>query len=99
MTKPNKQMPIRTHHKFDPDFKRQALANRLSSGKSAEVIAQELGIHSNLLYAWRKLFAPSGRQGGARGKALPRPGMAHVGERARDNDASQQLRVPSIWPA
>lgn len=58
MTKPNKEMPVRTHRKFDPDFKRQAVANWLSSGKSAEVIAQELGINSNLLYAWRKRFAP-----------------------------------------
>ena len=58
MTKPNKPMPRRTHRKFDPDFKRQAVANWLSSGKSAEVIAQELGINSNLLYAWRKRFAP-----------------------------------------
>ena len=62
MTKANKQMPVRTHRKFDPDFKRQAVANWLSSGKSAELIAQELGINSNLLYAWRKRFAPEERR-------------------------------------
>ena len=58
MIKTNKQTPVRTHRKFDEDFKRQAVANWLASGKSAEVIAQELGIISNLLYAWRKRFAP-----------------------------------------
>jgi transposase len=58
MIKPNKQMPIRTHRKFDENFKRQAVVNWLASGKSAEVIGQELGIVPNLLYAWRKRFAP-----------------------------------------
>lgn len=58
MIKPNTPMPVRTHRKFDENFKRQAVANWLSSGKSAEPIAQELGINSNLLYAWRKRFAP-----------------------------------------
>jgi transposase len=58
MIKTNKQTPVRTHRKFDESFKRQAVANWLASGKSAEVIARELGIISNLLYAWRKRFAP-----------------------------------------
>ena len=60
-------MPPRTHRKFDPDFKRQAVANWLSSGKSAEVIAHELGINSNLLYAWRKRFAPEDARRAAQG--------------------------------
>ena len=58
MIKANKQTPVRTHRQFDENFKRQAVANWLSSGKSAAMIAQELGIISNLLYAWRKRFAP-----------------------------------------
>lgn len=58
MIKTNKQTPVRTHRKFDEDFRRQAVANWLASGKSAEVIARELGIVSNLLYGWRKRFAP-----------------------------------------
>lgn len=51
-------MAVQTRRKFDENFKRQAVANWLSSGKSAEGIAQELGIGSNRLYAWRKRFAP-----------------------------------------
>jgi transposase len=58
MIKANLPRPVRTQRKFDKDFKRQAVANWLSSGRSAEVIAQELGINSNRLYAWRKRFAP-----------------------------------------
>src|SRR4051794_23782503 len=58
MIKPIKQAPFRTHRKFDETFKRQAVGNWLSSGKSAEVIAQELGLSANLLYAWKKRFAP-----------------------------------------
>lgn len=58
MIKPIKQSSVRTHRKFDPTFKREAVANWLSSGKAAEVIAQELGLSANLLYAWRKRFAP-----------------------------------------
>jgi transposase len=67
MIKPNKPMPVRTHRKFDENFKRQAVANWLSSGKSAEVIARELGIISNLLYAWRKRFAPDDARRAASG--------------------------------
>ena len=58
MIKTSKHMPVQTRRKFDENFKRQVVANWLSSGKSAEVIAQELGIGSNRLYAWRKRFAP-----------------------------------------
>src|ERR1043165_3842903 len=58
MIKPIKQTSGKTHRKFDPTFKREAVVNWLSSGKSAEVIAQELGLSANLLYAWRKPFAP-----------------------------------------
>ena len=47
-----------TRRKFDETFKREALNNWLSSGKSAAVIADELGIKPNQLYAWNRLFAP-----------------------------------------
>ena len=50
-----KQTPVPARRKFDETFKRAAVENWLQSGKSAEVIAQELGLHANLLYAWRKL--------------------------------------------
>src|SRR6266700_80433 len=55
MTKPMKQTSVRERRKFDETFKREAVQNWLHSGKSAEVVGQELGINANLLYAWRKL--------------------------------------------
>jgi transposase len=58
MSKPIKETSVRTHRKFDPTFKREAVANWLSSGKSARVVAQELGLSADHLYAWHKSFAP-----------------------------------------
>src|SRR5438128_9125439 len=50
-----KQTSVRERRKFDGTFKREAVQNWLHSGKSAAVVGEELGINSNLLYAWRKL--------------------------------------------
>ena|SRR5436190_8230393 len=57
-----KQTSVRTYRKFDPTFKRQAVANWLSSGKPAKVVAQELGLSADHLYAWHKGFAPAEAQ-------------------------------------
>jgi len=56
--KPIKTTSVKSRRKFDETFKREALHNWLSSGKSAEVIAQELGLSPDRLYAWKKRFAP-----------------------------------------
>jgi len=68
----NQNSAKRTYRKFDQIFKREALNHWLTSGKSAETIAQELGINSNLLYAWKKRFAPAdaGDQAAERAKPL-----------------------------
>ena len=50
-----KQTSVRERRKFDSTFKREAVQNWLNSGKSAEVVGEELGITAKLLYAWRKL--------------------------------------------
>jgi transposase-like protein len=50
-----KQTSVPERRKFDETFKREAVQNWLNSGKSAEVVGEELGITANLLYAWRKL--------------------------------------------
>ena len=42
-----KQAPVRVRRKFDETFKREAVQNGLSSGKSAEVIAEERGLKFN----------------------------------------------------
>ena len=63
--------PTKTRRKFDETFKREAVQNWLASGKSAEVIAQELGLNANRLYAWRHRFAPATAGGSAAAGAKP----------------------------
>ena len=55
--KTNNQNPVKTRQKFDQTFKREAVNNWLTSGKSASVVALELGILPNRLYAWQQRFA------------------------------------------
>jgi transposase len=64
MIKSIKTTSDQTRRKFDQTFKREAVQNWLNSGKSAEVVGEELGINANLLYAWRKLV-PAGAGGRA----------------------------------
>ena len=68
------QVQVQARRKYDPTFKREAVLNWLDSGKSAEAVASELGVTSNLLYAWRKLVPPdaAGRRAASGGK----PGSA-----------------------
>ena len=66
-----KETPVKVRRKFDETFKREAVQNWLSSGKSAEVIAEELGLTANLLYAWKKRFAPDDAGGRAAAGAKP----------------------------
>jgi len=69
--KPMKETPIKTRRKFDETFKREAVQNWLTSGKSAEVIAQELGLNANRLYAWKHRLAPADAGGRAAAGAKP----------------------------
>jgi transposase len=64
MIKSIKTTSVQNRRKFDQTFKREAVQNWLNSGKSAQVVGEELGIQSNLLYAWRKLV-PAGAGGRA----------------------------------
>lgn len=66
-----KETSVKTRRKFDETFKREAVQNWLTSGKSAEVIAQELGLHADRLYAWKKRFAPADAGGRAAAGAKP----------------------------
>jgi transposase-like protein len=44
----------KTRRKFDPNFKREAVTLWQNSGKSAQEIAQQLGIREGQLYEWKK---------------------------------------------
>jgi transposase-like protein len=58
MLKSIKKTPVKPRRQFDETFKQEAVNNWLASGKSASVIAQELGINPERLYAWRNRYAP-----------------------------------------
>jgi transposase-like protein len=55
-----KDAEIKPCRNFDPEFKRQAVALWLNSGKTARQIGAELGIDGSHLYTWKKEFAPLG---------------------------------------
>src|SRR5262245_13361892 len=59
------QSTPKSRRKFDSNFKREAVNHWRTSGKSAQTVAQELGIRSNLLYAWNKRLVPAGAGGRA----------------------------------
>jgi transposase-like protein len=79
-----KQTSVRERRKFDETFKREAVLNWLQSGKSAEVVGEELGITANRLYAWRKLV-PDAAGGRA---AVAKPGS--VADLQGQLDAAQR---------
>ena len=68
---PITETSVKTRRKFEETFQPEAVQNWLSSGKSAEVIAQELGLHADRLYAWKKRFAPAVAGGRAAAGAKP----------------------------
>jgi transposase len=51
--------PTKPRRKFDPTFKRDAVALWLDSGKTAREVGEELGISGKHLYLWRKRYAPT----------------------------------------
>jgi transposase len=63
-----KNLPRR---KYDKSFKQQAVELWLSSGKSAALVAAELGIKPDRLFGWKKTFAPPppGGEGGGGAKS------------------------------
>jgi transposase-like protein len=70
--KPIKARTVNICPKYNETFKREAVNNWLSSGKSADVVAEELGLKPARLYAWRKIFAPAPAGGEAGAGAKPR---------------------------
>jgi transposase-like protein len=55
-----KASPIKPRRKFAATFKLEAVRNWQASGKSAAVVAKELGLAENRLFAWRKLLPAAG---------------------------------------
>jgi transposase len=81
-----KEIPVKTRRKFDETFKREAVHTWLQSGKSAEVIAEELGLQANQLYAWKKAFG----LGGAGLPAAERPKAGSTADLQSQLDAARR---------
>jgi transposase-like protein len=63
--------PVKVRRKFDEAFKHESVQHWIQSGKSAGVIAQELGIKAHSLYTWKQDFAPAVAGGAATAGAKP----------------------------
>jgi len=50
----------RQRQKYDEDFKKNAVKLSYASPKSVKEIADDLGVHENLLYNWRRKFTAQG---------------------------------------
>lgn len=53
--------PTNPRRKYNSQFKREAVKHWLASGKSAQAIAQELGIGAERLYSWKQRYSPLGK--------------------------------------
>jgi len=63
MTKPETVPTKKRRRKYDRTFKAEAVALWQSSGKSAQEIAEQLGIPEGLLHAWKaSVQLPAGPQ-------------------------------------
>ena len=62
MMKAMTAVPVKVRRQYDATFKREAVANWLGSGKSAEVVAHELGLSPGRLFAWHSLLGPPVRE-------------------------------------
>lgn len=70
----NKASPLKTRRKFDLAFKLEVVRNWQASGKSAAVVAKELGLAESRLFAWRQLLPPA--DAGGKAAAAGRPPAA-----------------------
>lgn len=49
---------VKERRKFDPGFKRDAVALWVNGGKSARQVAADLGVEERHLYHWKKTHSP-----------------------------------------
>ena len=50
----------KTRHRYDDEFKKNAVKPSYGSNKTVKEIAGDLGISVSLLYHWRKKYTPEG---------------------------------------
>ena len=52
----------KTRHRYDDEFKKNAVKLSYASSKTVKEIASDLGISVSLLYRWRKKYTPEGEK-------------------------------------
>ncbi len=90
----SKPATIKPRRKFDLAFKEEAVQLWLTSGRSARVVAGELGINENSLHNWKARFAPAppGGGGGAGAKRTLAQAEAEIAALRREADNLRQQR-------
>ena len=78
-----KPTPDRKYKRYDEAFKRQAVEHWMLSGKSARIVAAELGVNVQSLHQWKQQF-----------KALPAGQVANTLEalQAENRRLQKELR-------
>ncbi len=71
----------RTYRKYDESFKREAVQLALHGDRTERSIASDLGINSNLLNRWKRIYLSKG--------STAFPGKGHLSELETEN---QRLR-------
>jgi len=91
----------KARRKFDSNFKREAVALWLNSGKSAREIANQLGIQERQLYDWKTAgVLPSGPQGDLQAEnAALRRELALVREQRDILKKALSITVPPLKSA
>mgnify|MGYP000496678640 FL=1 len=46
--------------RYDEEFKKRAVRLSYSSDRTVKSVAESLGVRTNLIYRWRKLYTPDG---------------------------------------
>jgi transposase len=84
----------KSRKRFNQAFKQQAVDLWLNSGKTATVVAAELGIHAQRLSAWRTRLAPPspGGKGDGGVKRSAEQLEAEITSLRRENDYLRQQR-------
>jgi transposase len=84
----------KSRRKFDNAFKQRAVELWLNSGKTATLVAAELGIHPQRLSVWRRRFAPPppGGKGGGGAKRSADQLEIEITSLRRENDYLRQQR-------
>ena len=66
MNESTNEPKTRKYKRYDLSFKRSAVEHWLSSGKSADVVAAEMGINGQTLKAWKQQLSVTPAPGPAR---------------------------------